>query len=233
MAQSNWSSKTQTLLTGGPNRQFRQERRILKRCSKGPAAKSTKSPQLTNVRATRVDGGHVDALTSGVSEGSPPGASKRRASLFLFKQAKRPGLLGRKPFWLCRPPIATHPDLSIGEIAIPRTSSLRRAWACGGRWTRRGTTPGEAWSSACRSYFPLSGLGSVPRNYMMSIRLEEDYAYEEAISTAFEGYKRDMEKMVAEDAQPTPIATLVSTFYRQLRKDPAEYMRANRKTSIS
>jgi len=35
------------------------------------------------------------------------------------------------------------------------------------------------------------------RNYMLSIRLEEDYAYKEAISMSFEGYKREMEKIAA------------------------------------
>ncbi len=39
------------------------------------------------------------------------------------------------------------------------------------------------------------------RNYMMSVRMEEDYAYKEAISTAFEGYKREMEKIAAGDSE--------------------------------
>lgn len=31
------------------------------------------------------------------------------------------------------------------------------------------------------------------RNYMLSLRLEEEYAYKEAVSTAFEGYKRELQ----------------------------------------
>lgn len=49
------------------------------------------------------------------------------------------------------------------------------------------------------------------RNYMLSLRLEEDYAYKEAISKAFEGYKREMKEIVADDPanpNPTPITKL-------------------------
>lgn len=35
------------------------------------------------------------------------------------------------------------------------------------------------------------------RNYMLSIRLEEDYAYKEAVSKSFAGYKREMEKFAS------------------------------------
>jgi hypothetical protein len=37
-------------------------------------------------------------------------------------------------------------------------------------------------------------------NYMLAVRLEEDYAYKEAISIAFEGYKREMQGIAAGDA---------------------------------
>lgn len=47
------------------------------------------------------------------------------------------------------------------------------------------------------------------RNYMLSLRLEEDYAYKEAISTAFEGYKREMKEIVAVDTtSPAPLTKL-------------------------
>lgn len=40
---------------------------------------------------------------------------------------------------------------------------------------------------------PLVWLGIYSgRQYMMSLRIEEDYAYKEAVSTAFEGYKREL-----------------------------------------
>lgn len=56
---------------------------------------------------------------------------------------------------------------------------------------------------------------------MISLRLEEDYAYKEAISTAFEGYKREMEKIAAGDAvNPTPIATLCTNILRAIAERP-------------
>jgi hypothetical protein len=59
------------------------------------------------------------------------------------------------------------------------------------------------------------------RNYMISLRLEEEYAYKEAISTAFEGYKREMEKIAAGDAvNPTPIATLCTNILRAIAERP-------------
>jgi len=69
---------------------------------------------------------------------------------------------------------------------------------------------------------PLVWLGIYAgRNYMISLRLEEDYAYKEAISTAFEGYKREMEKIVAgEPANPTPIATLCTNILRAIAERP-------------
>jgi hypothetical protein len=59
------------------------------------------------------------------------------------------------------------------------------------------------------------------RNYMISLRLEEDYAYKEAISTAFEGYKREMEKIAAgESLNPTPITILCTNVLRAIAERP-------------
>lgn len=47
------------------------------------------------------------------------------------------------------------------------------------------------------------------RNYMLSLRLEEDYAYKEALSRAFEGYKREMTGIpVGVVENPTPLTAL-------------------------
>jgi chromosome segregation ATPase len=47
------------------------------------------------------------------------------------------------------------------------------------------------------------------RNYMLSLRLEEDYAYKEAISMAFEGYKREMTQIPSTDpTSPAPLTIL-------------------------
>ena len=59
------------------------------------------------------------------------------------------------------------------------------------------------------------------RNYMLSLRLEEDYAYKEAISTAFEGYKREMEKIAAgESGGPSPITILCTNVLRAIAERP-------------
>jgi hypothetical protein len=59
------------------------------------------------------------------------------------------------------------------------------------------------------------------RNYMMSLRMEEDYAYKEAISTAFEGYKREMEKIVSGDGEnPSPITILCANILRAISERP-------------
>jgi len=60
------------------------------------------------------------------------------------------------------------------------------------------------------------------RNYMLSIRLEEDYAYKEAISMTFEGYKREMEKIAAgQPAGPNnPITTLCVNVLKAIAERP-------------
>jgi hypothetical protein len=59
------------------------------------------------------------------------------------------------------------------------------------------------------------------RNYMLSLRLEEDYAYKEAISISFEGYKREMENIAVGDAtNPTPITTLCVNVLRAIAERP-------------
>lgn len=68
------------------------------------------------------------------------------------------------------------------------------------------------------------------RNYMLSLRLEEDYAYKEAISTAFEGYKREMKDIAAGDAtNPTPITKLCVNILTALADRPGRIYDHNNK----
>lgn len=69
---------------------------------------------------------------------------------------------------------------------------------------------------------PLVWLGIYAgRNYMISLRMEEEYAYKEAISTSFEGYKREMEAITASDAtNPTPLTTLCTNILRAIAERP-------------
>jgi chemotaxis protein histidine kinase CheA len=59
------------------------------------------------------------------------------------------------------------------------------------------------------------------RNYMLSIRLEEEYAYKEAVSRAFEGYKREMEKITTVDVNnPTPLTALCTNVLTAIAERP-------------
>jgi predicted HNH restriction endonuclease len=59
------------------------------------------------------------------------------------------------------------------------------------------------------------------RNYMLSLRLEEEYAYKEAVSTAFEGYKREMTEIAAGDAaNPSPLIKLCTNILAAIAERP-------------
>lgn len=87
----------------------------------------------------------------------------------------------------------------------------------------------ESWNATWRSLtmrlpivLPVIWLAIYAgRNYMLSLRMEEDYAYKEAVSTAFEGYKREMETIGAGDAEkPTPITILCTNILRAIAERP-------------
>ncbi len=68
------------------------------------------------------------------------------------------------------------------------------------------------------------------RNYMMSLRMEEDYAYKEAISTAFEGYKREMEKIAGTGSEnPTPLTILCTNILRAIAERPGRIYEGRQK----
>jgi hypothetical protein len=59
------------------------------------------------------------------------------------------------------------------------------------------------------------------RYYMLSLRLEEEYAYKEAVSTAFEGYKREMKDIDAgEAANPSPLTKLCTNILAAIAERP-------------
>jgi hypothetical protein len=65
---------------------------------------------------------------------------------------------------------------------------------------------------------------------MMSLRMEEDYAYKEAISTAFEGYKREMEKIGTGDGEnPTPLTILCTNILRAISERPGRIYEGKQK----
>jgi len=59
------------------------------------------------------------------------------------------------------------------------------------------------------------------RNYMLSLRMEEDYAYKETISRAFEGYKREMKDIASADpANAIVLVTFCENVLRALAERP-------------
>lgn len=59
------------------------------------------------------------------------------------------------------------------------------------------------------------------RHYGLALRLQEEYAYKEAVSAAFEGYKREMSTVGASSAGgPNPLVTLCENVLRTLGQRP-------------
>lgn len=69
---------------------------------------------------------------------------------------------------------------------------------------------------------PLLWLGIYAgRNYMLALRLEEEYAFKEAISTSFEGYKREMADIPAGNTtESKPISVLCENVLLALSQRP-------------
>ncbi|OIQ98688.1 hypothetical protein GALL_193460 [mine drainage metagenome] len=69
---------------------------------------------------------------------------------------------------------------------------------------------------------PLVWLGIYAgRNYMLAIRLEEEYAFKEAVSTSFEGYKREMAGISAVgNNEAPPLIVLCENVLRALAQRP-------------
>lgn len=59
------------------------------------------------------------------------------------------------------------------------------------------------------------------RNYSMALRMEEDYAYKEAVSTAFEGYKREMGTIPSNiGSGAAPLVTLCENILNAIAQRP-------------
>lgn len=69
------------------------------------------------------------------------------------------------------------------------------------------------------------------RNYMLSIRLEEDYAYKEAVSKSFAGYKREMEKFASGQAvgPDNPVTILCINVLKAIAEHPGRIYEGKQK----
>lgn len=150
-------------------------------------------------------------------EGLLPGATSAGLASSFNKQRSRFTAPQRQWLWTF--------IICIGVLVIVALPSFIAA--IGLNWS--GHPSDESWSAAWRNMvlrlpiiFPVVWLAIYAgRNYMMSLRMEEDYAYKEAISTAFEGYKREMEKIGTDDGQnPAPITILCTNILRAISERP-------------
>jgi hypothetical protein len=151
------------------------------------------------------------------TEGLLPGATSAGLASSFNKQRSRFTSPQRQWLWTF--------IVCIGLLVVLALPSFFAA--IGVSWSGHPTD--ESWSAAWRNLvlrlpivFPVVWLAIYAgRNYMMSLRMEEDYAYKEAISTAFEGYKREMEKIGADEGEkPTPITILCTNILRAISERP-------------
>jgi hypothetical protein len=179
----------------------------------------TKSDEIATGHEARVEklSADLESLLKRV-EGLLPGATSTGLASSFNKQKER--FLGPQRRWL-----ATFVGCIIGLVIVALPSFIS---AISFIWNPSNSQL-ETWDETWRSLtlrlpivLPLVWLGIYAgRNYMISLRLEEDYAYKEAISTSFEGYKREMEKITASEAvNPTPLTILCTNVLKAIAERP-------------
>lgn len=114
-------------------------------------------------------------------------------------------------------------------IFIAAVVSLLAAGLIGLPTFQSGNTPGEpSWDAILRHIVnrlplvgPLIWLGIYAgRNYMLALRMQEEYAFKEALSATFEGYKREMAAIDAPAESVAPLLTLCENVLRSLAERP-------------
>lgn len=151
-----------------------------------------------------------------------PGATSAGLASSFLKQKER--FAGPQQRWLWTFMIC------IGLLIVVAAPSY---WAA-----IQGTTSGVTWDSILLGMalrlpivIPLVWLAIYAgRNHMLSVRLEEDYAFKEAISMAFEGYKREMDKIGAGDVgNPSPLTKLCLNVLSALAERPGRIYEGHQK----
>jgi len=191
---------------------------------KGVLGHLTRSDEIATAHETRVEAlkSELEGLIASVERLLPGATSAGLASSF-NKQRARFTVAQKQWLWTF---IACIAFLVI--LAVPSFIA-----ALG--WPHQ---TDQSLSSVLRSFIlrlpilaPILWLGIYAgRNYMMSLRMEEDYAYKEAISSAFEGYKREMEKIVASEGDSlTPMMILASNVLRAIAERPGRIYEGRQK----
>jgi hypothetical protein len=185
----------------------------------------TKTDSIATDHEKRVEtlGAQLKGLVERV-EGLLPGATSAGLASSFNKQRSRFTSAQKQWLW-------TFIGCIVGLVILAIPSFVS---ATG--WTSHPTD--QSWNAAWRNLtlrlpivLPIIWLAIYAgRNYMMSLRMEEDYAYKEAISTAFEGYKREMEKIATNDGEnPTPLTILCTNILTAIAERPARIYEGRQK----
>lgn len=136
----------------------------------------------------------------------PHATSAGLASAFHIQKAR---FSKSQPYWLGLFVVAIVSLLTAAAWGIPTTS--------------------ETWDGIFRHFVnrlplvaPLVWLAIYSgHHYNMALRMEEDYAFKEAVSTAFEGYKREMLAIPPSEGNPvSPLVILCENVLRALAERP-------------
>ncbi|MEO8331436.1 MAG: hypothetical protein ABI479_03320 [Gallionella sp.] len=117
--------------------------------------------------------------------------------------------------------------ITIGLLLVAGLAGLPEGFS--GLWSSIPNAQPENWDAILRHLTirlpfiaPLVWLGIYAgRNYMLALRVEEEYAFKEAVSTAFEGYKREMADISASrDNESPPLVILCENVLLALAQRP-------------
>lgn len=159
----------------------------------------------------------MESLKSKIEGLLPGAASAGLASAF---HAQKERFAAPQKWWL-RGFVATIIALIVvGFIGLPIQ------WP----WASATAAPAETWETILRHFtvrlpivIPLVWLAIyAARNYTMALRVEEDYAFKEAVSRAFEGYKREMANIETQPdgGRTSPLEALCANVLTTIARRP-------------
>ena len=117
----------------------------------------------------------------------------------------------------------------LGTFVITVFFLLVAGWVgLPGFWPSGSNTEFPAWDLILRHFIgrlplvaPLVWLGVYAgRNYMLTLRMQEEYAFKEAISATFEGYKREMAGIQVAEGGAVPLVKLCEDVLHTLAQRP-------------
>jgi chemotaxis protein histidine kinase CheA len=116
----------------------------------------------------------------------------------------------------------------VGAVALLLAAGLIGLPGVFGSAALQGNDPNPPWDAILRHIVnrlplvgPLVWLGIYAgRNYMLALRMQDEYAFKEAVSATFEGYKREMAAIKGLDGTASPLVTLCENVLGTLAERP-------------